>query len=956
MVNDLPEQDSIVYQNLKQQFAKYINPAPDSALIYVSKIKQFSLDRNYSIGIVEAPYFKAFYFKRIQKLDSAVLYFDTASKLARKYKYQRGITLSQNGLCRIYYFLGQSENAIDACSECLEVALEMDDLPIITDTYTAFGNIYSRQNNMKMAIHYYLKADSIHSKTPQRPDIIAATYQSLGTIYEELKDYDTAIAYFKKANDEFKKIPADVTFYLNTTDLHLGSAYYHKGNFELADSLLQKTYAYFKEIKEEGSLARISTYLGLIRLNKNDLNQAEQYLTEGFRLNKDKLFSYETALTALELGKLYIRKNEPQKAIYYLNQVLSNYNDDENTLLQQETSKSLSEAYALNNNYTKAYETLEQTYKLKDSLSNIHNLASIREIDTKYQTEKKEQQITLLKSQNETIEQQKQNQKTLLLSGIGIVTIASIFLYVLYRNRKKTNTKLKEIDALKSNFFTNISHEFRTPLTLISMPIEDMLLDETLSDKKRQQFTVAKQNSERLLELVNQLLDLSKIDEGHLKLHIQQGNVLQLISALSESFSYYAKQKNITYNIDIAQSSEAFWFDKDAVEKITINLLSNALKYTPENGTVTCKAYIENNKLFLKVTNSGKGLTPYELNNIFERFYQTNEHNQGSGIGLSLVKELVSLHYGDIEVQSIQNKEISFNLNISIDKNSFKNDTIVIKSNNKIEKGIPLLTNIITESDEEFKDSELPILLIVEDNDDLRNLLKQSFEDNYNVITAPNGTIGVELALEHIPDLIISDIMMPEKDGIALTKELKSDERSAHIPIILLTAKAEVESQFTGIDIGADDYITKPFDKKLLILKVEKLIESRKQLQLRYSQELVLLPKDIAISNLDEKFLEKVQITLDKSLVDPSFNVTEFSKTVGMSRMQLHRKLKALTGLSTTEFVRSQRLKLAADLLKKSDANVSEIGYTVGFNDHSYFTKCFKEMYGCSPTEFISKQ
>ncbi|WP_179334636.1 tetratricopeptide repeat protein [Winogradskyella costae] len=955
MVNALSERDSISYINLKQQFAKYINPNPDSSLLYISKIKQFSLERNYTTGIVEASYFKANYFRRIQQLDSAVFYFEEASKLAKTYKYLRGITLSQNGLCRIYYFLGQTENAINACSECLEVAIEMNDLPIITDTYTAFGNVYSRQNNMKMAIHYYLKADSIHSETPQRPDIIAATYQSLGRIYEELKDYDTAIKYFNKANDEFKKIPADVIFYLNTTDLHLGSAYYHKGNLELADSLLQKTYTYFKQIKEEGSVARISTYLGLIRLKQDDLDQAEQYLKEGFQLHKDKLYSYETALAAHELGKLYIRKNEPEQAIYYFNQLLLNYNDDDNTLLQQETSKSLSEAYALNKDYTKAYETLERTYNLKDSLNNIHTLASIREIDTKYQTEKKEQEITLLKSQNETEEQQNKNQRNLLLSGLGIVSIAGLFLYVLYCNRKKTNIKLKEIDALKSNFFTNISHEFRTPLTLIAIPIDDMISDETISDKKRNQFRVAKQNSERLLELVNQLLDLSKIDEGHLKLHIQMGNVLQLISALSESFSYYAKQKNIEYKIDVEHSLEAVWYDKDAVEKITINLLSNALKYAPENGTVSCKAYVENNRLFLTIKNSGKGLTPYELKNIFERFYQTNEQNQGSGIGLSLVKELVELHNGTINVQSIPNEETSFSLSISIDKNSFKKDIILVTSNNEVENTIPSYISPSIEEDDEFEDSDLPILLIVEDNDDLRNLLKQSFENNYNVITAPNGKIGVELALEHIPDLIISDIMMPEKDGITLTEDLKTDERSAHIPIILLTAKAEAESQYKGIGIGADDYITKPFDKKLLALKVEKLIESRRQLQLRYSQELILLPKDIAITNLDEKFLEKVQVTLDKSLVDPSFNVTEFSDAVGMSRMQLHRKIKALTGLSASEFIRSQRLKLATEFLKTSDINMSQVGYSVGFNDHSYFAKCFKEVYDCSPTDYANK-
>ena len=397
-----------------------------------------------------------------------------------------------------------------------------------------------------------------------------------------------------------------------------------------------------------------------------------------------------------------------------------------------------------------------------------------------------------------------------------------------------------------------------------------------------------------------------------MKLHIQQGNVLQLISALSESFSYHAEQKNITYTIYIEQNEKTVWYDKDAVEKITVNLLSNAIKYTPENGTVNCEAYVEDNKLFLVVKNSGKGLTEFELNHVFGRFYQTNEQNQGSGIGLALVRELVELHKGKIEATSTPNEETIFRLSLSIDKNSFKNESIITTSKNNAQTEIPLYTNTSIENDDEFTDSDLPILLIVEDNHDLRQLLKETFENNYNVISAPDGAIGVQLALEHIPDLIISDVMMPEKDGITLTKDLKNDERSAHIPIILLTAKAEVENQFRGIDTGADDYITKPFDKKLLALKVQKLIESRKQLQIRYSQELVLIPKDIAITNLDEKFLEKVQTVLDKKLVESSFSVTDFAETVGMSRMQLHRKLKALTGLTATELIRSQRIKIAA--------------------------------------------
>lgn len=516
------------------------------------------------------------------------------------------------------------------------------------------------------------------------------------------------------------------------------------------------------------------------------------------------------------------------------------------------------------------------------------------------------------------------------------------------------NQNLIELNTVKSNFFANIAHEFRTPLTLISNPIETTLDDQTISEIKREQFTTAKRNSDRLLGLVNQILDLSKIDAGQLKLHIQNSNATAFIAALCESFSYTAKQKDIDFKLNINPHTDDVYFDRDALEKIVVNLISNAIKYTPKNGTVICDAFIKNETLHLNVKNSGVGLTATEIKHIFQRFYQTSGQNQGTGIGLALVKELVELHKGKINVESTPNTFTNFTITIPIDKHSFKNETLVNNqhTNTNIKRQHHQQND---EAQDAFEDNDQPILLIVEDNTDVRTLLKQTFKTTYNIITAPNGEKGVKLAIEHIPDLIISDIMMPVMDGIQLTKRLKNDERTSHIPIILLTAKAGDENKFTGLEVGADDYITKPFNSKLLITKAEKLIENRRLLQQRYSQELVLLPKDISITNLDEQFLEKVQTTLDKNLIDPCFNVTEFSEAVGMSRMQLHRKIKALTGLTASAFIRSQRLKLAAQFLKTSDINISQVGYSVGFNDHSYFTKCFKEVYKCTPTEFTKR-
>ncbi|MCB0469768.1 MAG: response regulator, partial [Flavobacteriaceae bacterium] len=247
------------------------------------------------------------------------------------------------------------------------------------------------------------------------------------------------------------------------------------------------------------------------------------------------------------------------------------------------------------------------------------------------------------------------------------------------------------------------------------------------------------------------------------------------------------------------------------------------------------------------------------------------------------------------------------------------------------------------------------VMLIIDDNADIRALVKELFKSTYQIVEAKNGEQGLKLAAEHVPNIIISDVMMPEMDGYELTSKLKTDERTSHIPVILLTARVEDQDKYKGLETGADDYILKPFKSNELKARVSNLITIREKLKARYTQELILVPKDFAITNLDEIFLRKLQDIMENHLVEPDFNVQEFSEAVGMSRMQLHRKLKALTGLTATEFIRSQRLKLAAELLKKSDANISEIGYMVGFNDHSYFTKCFKEAYGCSPTDYVKK-
>ena len=708
-------------------------------------------------------------------------------------------------------------------------------------------------------------------------------------------------------------------------------------------------------VNDERTKSEILNYLGQVKLKQSKFDEAKKLFEKSYTIHKSNDRFYEASLSALQIAKLSLEQNNPKTAFNYLYEIEALNQIAFNSKVEIDRIELLSKAHMQSGNYSKAYHYIEEASFIEDSLREIQSAEKIKELESIYTTERKDKEIALLKSENELNEQKQKGQRDLLIGGLSLTTLAGFFLFFLYKNRQKTNNKLKELDTVKSDFFTNISHEFRTPLTLINLPIEDALQDESLSEEKKQKFAIAKRNSDRLLSLVNQLLDISKLDDGKLKLQIQKGNITLFISALSESYSYRASHKNIEFNVHIKPLNTNVYYDKDAIEKIVTNLISNAIKYTPRDGKIDCNVEVTNDELYFEIKNTGRGISKEELRHIFQRFYQTSEQNQGTGIGLALVKELVEFHKGSIEVKSMPNQWTIFNLTIPIDKNSYKEEEIV---NHQIQE--PNSTEITDEHFEddgkEINDVNQPMLLIVEDNEDVRHILKDTFKDTYHIITASDGEEGVSLALKHIPDIIISDIVMPIKDGAELTKELKNSELTSHIPIILLTAKAGDENKLIGVETGADDYITKPFSSKILIAKVAKLIELRQNLQKRYSQEVILRPKDIAVTDLDEQFMEKVQFVLDEKLVEPSFSVEDFSNTVGMSRMQLHRKLKALIGLSASEFIRSQRLKLAAKLLKTSYINISQVGYSVGFNDHSYFAKCFKETYNCTPSEYANRK
>jgi ligand-binding sensor domain-containing protein/signal transduction histidine kinase/DNA-binding response OmpR family regulator len=530
------------------------------------------------------------------------------------------------------------------------------------------------------------------------------------------------------------------------------------------------------------------------------------------------------------------------------------------------------------------------------------------------------------------------------LFGVYIYFKWRWYMQLQLRLKEKEAAGLKELNDFKSNFFTNISHEFRTPLTLITGPV-DRLIARSDNPVFNSQLLLIKQNSLRLLNLVDQLLEVSRIRSGKHRLFVQKGNLGLLIQTIIINYFHLAAEKNIKVQTEIPLMTE-IWFDADKIEKIISNLMQNAIKYGKRDTVISIHCIMSEGMAKVSITNeSNISYKPEEIEKLHEKFFQKDPKRDGFGIGVSMVRDLVQICHGQFKIDYTANHSFIVSVELPVTKYGYKPDEVEDEQDN-VSSDSELLNTTKRST------HNAPIILIVEDNEDVRRFIAEEFQNHYQVLEASNGKEGLYIALKKIPDLIISDIMMPEMDGIAMCRNLKTDEKSSHIPIILLTAKSDEEDIMKGIEAGADDYFLKPVAIKKLVLRAEKLIELRARLRSRYDNKAKISPQELALTSMDEKFLEKVQRIVDEDMAAMDFSVDIFCKKTSMSRMQLHRKLTALTGLSTSAFIRDQRLQMAVKRLKIRSETISEVAYAVGFNSPSYFIKCFKETFRMTPVEY----
>lgn len=577
-----------------------------------------------------------------------------------------------------------------------------------------------------------------------------------------------------------------------------------------------------------------------------------------------------------------------------------------------------------------------------------------------------ERQQTLLLEQQSLFKDQQLVLNVITVSLVLAVILGGLAFYSLLENRK-INKKLVELSAkakqateAKLNFFTNMSHEFRTPLTLILSPLEELLRDEKIKGPALTDLKLIHKNTYRLLKLVNQLITYRKLEHEKMMIRVSENNVAEFLKEIIESFQHSARKQQIELRFHPGPAKIMAWFDVNMLDKVIFNLLSNALKFTAAGGRISVAVTETTNEICIAVSDNGAGLSESEAKQVFEHFYQADTaSSRGFGLGLSLSKELMLLHKGDLKLETEKSKGSTFSLHLQKGNLHFLPEALLSEAPQQSElyENAKIYTTVLDEPrtekpTETVTEIKAQSILVIEDNPDLLAYLERKLKEEFEVFTAHSSEMGLKIAYEQVPDLILSDIVLPGISGRNLIKTLKSDLRTSHIPAVLLTAQGSIEQQIQGLEHQADAYIIKPFNYEHLLATVRNLLKTRELLKSHYSSDIGPLGKTQSSKNLDKKFLNDFAAIVEQNLGNERFSVEDISKAIGISRVQLYRKVKAMLDCSISDYILNRRLKKASYLLLNEQHSIAEITYMVGFSTPNYFATVFKARYGSTPTEY----
>ncbi|MBX2926389.1 MAG: tetratricopeptide repeat protein [Saprospiraceae bacterium] len=905
-------------------------------------------------------------------------YADTLEQLAKAVKHPLSFGRAMHLRGQSYYEQGKFEASIPFFRKELNIAVKAGELDMQGKALNSIGASLQNIGRYDSAFVYLIEAAKIKETLGNMKDV-AAAYANIGNVFSDMKAPDKAIEWLEKALAIRLNLPDGERGAIVTYN-NISIAYNGKEDYDKAIEYAQKGFDLAMETGNKFHAGVLAGSLGHLWLQKKNPDQAIQMSEKAISLLREVNRRSNLVFPLANLAEAYRQKGNYVKAL--------DINNEGYAIMEElELVEPLGTYYE---NYAKLYESigdykqgffwLKKQMVYEDSLFNKEKLSAIAEAEAQFENQKKEAQLA--KQQLELERQANQKKNILISAGGAILLLIGVFQYLRSRLRLRRREaelaaqlehaeadKLRELNQIKSSFFANISHEFRTPLTLLLSPLEQMMNGDFKGDFQKY-YRIMHRNGKRLLDLVNQLLDLSQLESGKLSLQASEDDLGQFISAVAQSFESLADRKQIDLHVQIPEAPLIGFFDRDKVEKIVANLVSNAFKFTPDGGRVTVA--VRENSTFM-VQDNGIGIPAEQMTHLFERFYFTTESDlqTGSGLGLALTKELVELHGGAIHAVSEEGKGTTFTVTIRTDEGFFNQQEIVDPTgvvpvgddggDGGRDVALQRLYNERPDNDQTprpdaispvFETAGKPTLLIVEDNADVRAYIKDQFAGQYQIREAENGRIGLEIATDTTPDLIITDIMMPVMDGAELCRRLKTDEKTSHIPIIMLTARAEQADKIEGLQTGADDYLAKPFDAAELQVRAANLVEQRRKLQAHYRRTLTAFATaEIAADSMDAAFLQQVRAAVEAGMEDENFSVVELGAQIGMSRSQLHRKLSALTGHSPNEVIRNMRLERAKQLLEKKAATASEAAYMCGFSSPGYFSKCFKDYFGVLPSE-----
>jgi len=954
---------------------------------------------NFNTGIVQAYYNLGVIYKNIGKFNLSIENCQESIEICRSISDSSGVAGASNTIGTVNYYLGNYAEALIWYQKALSIYEQLK-LPsreaIIINN---LGLVYSVLSNYNKAMEYYFKSLKIQEEN-NNMNGAALTLGNIGIIYFNLGDANKALDYYEKSlkirlelNDEF----GIATCYSN-----MGNVYENRGEPEKAMEYYFKALKIYEAKNDLNNAATTIFCIGYNYLNQFEYDKAIEYLSRSRDLSIKFGKKSSLAYAYMNIGLAYLELHKYDKSLINLKNGLKLFTEIDDKNYISYSYNSLSRLYEATGNIKESLKYFKQYSTLRDSIFSKESSQKIAEAEVLYETEKKENSIKLLTKEKELQYLQLDKQKTFrnfLIALSALIFALVIIVYSRFIIKRKANKllkeknndlvekntqienqkikienqseKLKELDEAKSRFFANISHEFRTPLMLIRGPLGDFI-NENKSKLSTEEFNSLKlslRNVNNLQKLIEQLLDLSKLESGKLSLRAAKTNIISFVRRIIDSFASAGKFIDIKFNTNV---DELFlYFDEYKLEKVMNNLLSNAYKFVHNEGKISIM--IDDDKteddenvsgsfVSIKVKDTGPGITKEDIPYIFDRFYQADDSSvrkyEGTGIGLALTKELIELHGGTISVESEIDAGTTFTIQLPKGTDHLSPDEIVdiqetdISSKQKeiSELDISPTPEIIDEI-EKIKGSNI---LVVEDNFDMRNYIVGHISKDYNIVEAVNGKDGLSKVTENIPDLIISDLMMPEMDGVQFLKEIRNNSKTSDIPFILLTARAGEQDRIAGLKAKADDYLTKPFSPEELKTRIRNILETRQNLEKKFSQKILSIEFDNPeLVSADKEFLQKMRDTVIENISDSSFNINNLIDKAFLSERQLRRRIKELTGLSPLEFIRQIRLLQAKELLSKQVFNsVAEISFAVGFNNPHYFSRLFKIMFSKSPAEF----